>query len=217
MGPKLIMIRAMAWQTAEFFLVILAFMFAFGVSTQGLMYHNVPVDLELVKNVFLPAFFIIGGEYYTKDDMLAVNYCEVNDTSRYSTDQYDHADCMDITGTPVALSIYVFYLLILNILLVNILIAIFTNTFSSIEAESDKIWRYQKYNLIYEYFHKPIFFPPFTLLYYLYLATIKLCFYILRGTVFKSLKPSKKNVFLRLFFYLSQKYRNGFSKWLYFE
>ncbi len=211
MGPKLIMIRAMAWQTVEFFLVILAFMFAMGVSTQGLMYHNMPVNLDLIKNVFLPAFFIIGGEYYTKDDMLNNKYCEVNDTTRYETDKYTYGDCMDKNGTPVALGIYVIYLLVLNILLVNLLIAIFTNTYDEIEAESDKIWKTQRYTLVYEYFHKPTIFSPFTALYYMYYFTVKFGLRFLRATILKDLKPSKQNFFLRLFFHLSQKYRNGFS------
>ena len=79
LGPKLIMIRAIGWKTVEFFFVIFAFMFAFGVSTQGLMYHNMPLDLELVKNMFLPAFWVIGGEYINVDNMLAVDSCQIND------------------------------------------------------------------------------------------------------------------------------------------
>lgn len=35
-----------------------------------MMYHNVPLDKELMKNVFFPAFFVIGGEYYTADSIL---------------------------------------------------------------------------------------------------------------------------------------------------
>ena len=211
------MIRAMAWQTAEFFLVILAFMFAMGVSTQGLMYHNVPVDLKLIKNVFLPAFFVIGGEYYTKDDMLNVPNCAIIDTNRTQTDIYSHEDCMDINGTPVALSIYVIYLLVLNILLVNLLIAIFTNTYSEIEAESDKIWMTQRYTLVYEYFHKPTIFSPFTGLYYLYYFTVRFGSRMLRASVCINLKPSKQSKLKSAFFNLSQKYRNGFSMKCYFS
>lgn len=35
-----------------------------------MMYHNLPLDKELLKNVFYPAFFVIGGEYYTDDTIL---------------------------------------------------------------------------------------------------------------------------------------------------
>ena len=42
-------------------------MFAFGVSTQALMYPNQALDKTLLNNIFFPSFFVIGGEYYTKD------------------------------------------------------------------------------------------------------------------------------------------------------
>jgi hypothetical protein len=42
-------------------------MFAFGVSTQALMYPNQALDKALLNNIFFPSFFVIGGEYYTKD------------------------------------------------------------------------------------------------------------------------------------------------------
>ena len=172
-----------------------------------------PLDLELVKNVFLPAFFVIGANYILTDEILVNNVCQINDTSRYYTDQYSYDDCKDTNGQWIALSLYVIYILLLTVLLLNLLIAIFTNTFEDIESESDKIWKFQRYNLIYEYFQKTIFVPPFTFVYYLYAFTIKSGLMALRATIFKQLKPSKDNRLVRLFFYLSQKYRNGFSKY----
>lgn len=71
LGPKLIMIRIMLIDNLlSYLLIILSFMFAFGVSTQALMYHNVPLNRKLLANVFFPAYWIIGGEYYTKDSIL---------------------------------------------------------------------------------------------------------------------------------------------------
>ena len=37
-------------------------------------------------------------------------------------------------------------------------------TFSNIQANSEKVWRYYRYSLIYEYFDKPTLPPPFNLL-----------------------------------------------------
>ena len=48
-------------------------MFAFGVSTQALMFPNQALDDNLLRSVFFPAFFIIGGEYYTRDTIMAGN------------------------------------------------------------------------------------------------------------------------------------------------
>ena len=54
-------------------MIILVFMFAFGVSTQGLMYSNQNLDKDLIKNIFLPAYFIIGGEYFTRDTIMGAS------------------------------------------------------------------------------------------------------------------------------------------------
>jgi hypothetical protein len=45
-------------------------MLAYGVATQALMYHNQEPNLELLKNVFFPAYFVIGGEYYQRETLM---------------------------------------------------------------------------------------------------------------------------------------------------
>jgi len=45
-------------------------MFAFGVSTQALLYPNQSLNSDLLKSVFFPAYFVIGGEYYTRSDIM---------------------------------------------------------------------------------------------------------------------------------------------------
>ena len=74
-------------------LIVILFMFAFGVSTQALMYHNQELNSKLLKNVFFPAYFIIGGEYYTRDVIMGADKCEIADTNRSITDQYSQDDC----------------------------------------------------------------------------------------------------------------------------
>jgi hypothetical protein len=39
-------------------------MFAFGAVTQALMYHNQALSYNLFTNVFLPAYFVLGGQYF---------------------------------------------------------------------------------------------------------------------------------------------------------
>jgi hypothetical protein len=53
-----------------FMLIVLLFMFAFGVSTQSLLYHNQNLDSKLLRNVFFPSYFVIGGEYYTRNSIM---------------------------------------------------------------------------------------------------------------------------------------------------
>jgi hypothetical protein len=109
-----------------FIFIVIVFMFAFGVSTQALMYHNQTLDIELLKNVFFPAYFVIGGEYYTRDLVMSAGECVQNGTlDPFEMTRYTQDDCPEKTGAKVTLALYVLYLIILNILLVNLLIAIF--------------------------------------------------------------------------------------------
>jgi len=56
-----------------FFIIIFLFIFAFGVSTQALLYPNQVLDENLLSNVFFPSFFVIAGEYYTRELIMSGN------------------------------------------------------------------------------------------------------------------------------------------------
>lgn len=64
------MIRRMINELTFFMFIVIVFIFAYGVSTQALMYHNQEPDLSLLKNVFFPAYFVIGGEYYEREKLM---------------------------------------------------------------------------------------------------------------------------------------------------
>ena len=83
-------------------------------------------------------------------------------------DKYDQLDCPEYFGTQFSLGLMVIYIVILNILLVNLLVAIFSNTYSEVETESDKIWKFLQYSLIKEYFYRPFLSTPFTIVYHIY-------------------------------------------------
>jgi hypothetical protein len=73
LGPKVLMIRKMAISLAYFCLIILVFMFAVGVSTQAVMYPNQELNRMLVVNVFFPAYFYLGGEFYTRNTIMSAD------------------------------------------------------------------------------------------------------------------------------------------------
>lgn len=128
LGPKLFMIRRMLNELTYFMFIVIVFVFAYGVATQALMYHNQDPDLSLLKNVFFPAYFVIGGEYYEREKLMEVDECEAagqNETELALTDRYTQDDCPEANGAKVSLGLLVVYLILLNILLVNLLIAIF--------------------------------------------------------------------------------------------
>lgn len=50
--------------------------------------------------------------------------------------------------------------------MVNLLIAMFSNTFQRVQDNADEIWKYQRYWLVYEYVNTPLFPPPLNTLSY---------------------------------------------------
>jgi hypothetical protein len=66
------------YELMYFMFIVIVFLFAFGVSTQSLMYHNQELDAGLLKQVFFPSYFVIGGEYYTWEDILNGIYFRID-------------------------------------------------------------------------------------------------------------------------------------------
>lgn len=74
-----------------------------------------------------------------------------------------------VTGrwiTPVVMSMY---LLVANILLINLLIAVFNNIFMEVNAISHQVWMFQRFTVVMEYEQKPILPPPFIFICHLFL------------------------------------------------
>ena len=67
----------------KFLLFIVLFIFAFGVSTQALLFPNQNLDLNLLGNIFYSSFLVMmGGDYEYKDVMYqAANF---GGTCKYS-------------------------------------------------------------------------------------------------------------------------------------
>ena len=52
------------------------------------------------------------------------------------------------------------YMLVANVLLLNLLIALFSSTYSRIEAMAVQYYKFGQYHLVREYFYKPVLPPP---------------------------------------------------------
>ena len=82
--------------------------------------------------------------------------------------------------TETWLAIYIICILFVIKLLLyfcNARIAIFflSNTFSKVQANSNQIWKFQRYQLILEYAHRPVLVPPFIIFNHLYLMYKACC------------------------------------------
>lgn len=58
-------------------LIVFLFIFAFGVCSHALLFQNSPLDLALLSNIFLPSYFIMGGEYFTQSTIMAGKFFSI--------------------------------------------------------------------------------------------------------------------------------------------
>ena len=73
-------------------------------------------------------------------------------------------------------------------LITYVAIYISSNTFSEVQEKSDQIWKYERYDLVIEYYNRPGLIPPFILLAHIW----SLLTYIYKSC-FKETKPQITN------------------------
>ena len=130
--------------------------------TFKLAYNNqnykivIPIENSLAGRVadihyLLPKYKLqIHGEYFLDDP-------EINTTVFGTPKRNSYAE-------PIALIYLAVYLLIANILLLNLLVAIFNSTYEKIMQEASQHWRFHRYRLIMEYARRCFLCPPFSLI-----------------------------------------------------
>lgn len=79
----------------------------------------------------------------------------------------DEPPCL--TGRWINPAVMAIYLLIANILLINLLIAVFNNIFMEVNAISHQVWMFQRFTVVMEYEQKPILPPPLILFCHIFL------------------------------------------------
>ncbi|CAF3534340.1 unnamed protein product [Rotaria sp. Silwood1] len=141
LGPKLVMIGEMVHDLKFFMLMLTVFILGFGVSSYSLIYGANPFNWDLPRRIIDFAYWQIFGEL-TSLDIFGHNYRP--------------------NGYAVFI-LLVCYMAIVSILLVNLLIAMFSNTFDRLETDTDRIWKFQRYSLICEYLSRPALPPPLVL------------------------------------------------------
>ncbi|KAF6029210.1 hypothetical protein EB796_012489 [Bugula neritina] len=126
LGPKIIMIKNMIVDLM-FFLVILALMIlTFGVVYQSILHPETTLAWGLINSVIYKPYFQMYGELFLED---------FGDGYRW-----------------VLLGIY---MILTNVLLLNLLIAMFSYTFERVQEKSEILWKYNYYGVVYEHFDRP--------------------------------------------------------------
>ncbi|CEF65614.1 Transient receptor potential cation channel subfamily M member 1 [Strongyloides ratti] len=151
-GPYITMAGKMVLNMSYIIVMLLVTLMAFGLSRQAITYPHEKFNWLLVRNIFYKPYFMLYGEVYAGE----IDTCGDEGTN-----------C--VPGGWIPPIIMTIFLLVANILLINMLIAIFNNIFTITNAMSQQVWMFQRYSQVLEYQDTPIIPPPFTPLIHLYL------------------------------------------------
>ncbi|NXO66546.1 TRPM3 protein, partial [Phainopepla nitens] len=137
-----------------FVIIMLVVLMSFGVARQAILFPNEEPSWKLAKNIFYMPYWMIYGEVFA--DQIDPP-CGQNET-REDGKIIQLPPCK--TGAWIVPAIMACYLLVANILLVNLLIAVFNNTFFEVKSISNQVWKFQRYQLIMTFHERPVLPPP---------------------------------------------------------
>ncbi|CAF3545898.1 unnamed protein product [Rotaria socialis] len=146
LGPKLAMIRKMTNDLLLFIIIIVIFIFGYGITSRSMTaYGTFDLDgRQFFRNIVYPVYYFVLGKF---DDELA---------------QLDITP--DVNTTIATQVMLAFHMLIVNILLLNLLIALFSNTINDVQTQAYHIWAYDRCAFIRDFYFQPPLFPPFRFL-----------------------------------------------------
>ncbi|GMS99731.1 hypothetical protein PENTCL1PPCAC_21906, partial [Pristionchus entomophagus] len=147
LGPYITMAGQMVIAMMYVIVLLVVPMCAFGVVRQSITFPSQYKEFkwELVRNIFYKPYFMLYGEVYAGE----IDTCNDEDVN-----------C--VTGGFVPPILMTIFLLVANILMINMLIAIFNNIFNTINAQSQEVWLFRQYSQLLEYNETPTLPPPFT-------------------------------------------------------
>lgn len=111
-GPKLVMIGLMMKELFWFLVILIFIILGYGIASQSILFPNSKLDFNLIKKIFYKAYFQIHGELFLDD---------FENQSCNST----ISSCPTDIGKEIAPILLAFYILFTNVLMLNLLIAIF--------------------------------------------------------------------------------------------
>ncbi|XP_063432248.1 transient receptor potential cation channel subfamily M member 2-like isoform X2 [Mytilus trossulus] len=155
LGPKIIMIKEMLKDLFRFIGILFVFMIGVGVLYHANMYpaHRdmwSAVDWKywrIWKIIYIPYFQIYAETYLEKFEENSTTPCTTIQSEWESNPDMDRCNEYDWI-LPVITALY---MLMSNLLLVNLLIAVFSYRFGLVQEKSEKWWRYMRYEVIMDY------------------------------------------------------------------
>ncbi|KAL6113706.1 trpm1 [Pungitius sinensis] len=174
LGPYVMMIGKMMIDMLYFVVIMLVVLMSFGVARQAILHPDEEPTWRLARNIFYMPYWMIYGEVFADSiDLYAMEINPPCGDNMYDEDGKKFPPC--IPGAWLTPAIMACYLLVANILLVNLLIAVFNNTFFEVKSISNQVWKFQRYQLIMTFHDRPILPPPLIVIPHIYILLKRLC------------------------------------------
>uniref|UniRef100_A0A671RDV8 Transient receptor potential cation channel subfamily M member 4-like n=1 Tax=Sinocyclocheilus anshuiensis TaxID=1608454 RepID=A0A671RDV8_9TELE len=168
LGPKIIIVGKMVKDVFFFLFFLGVWLMAYGVANQALLYSYDSRPGWIIRRVFYRPYMHIYGQI-PLDEIDADKRQERECTDNVTLIHQGAEPCPQSDANWLVLILLSVYLLVTNILLVNLLIAMFSYTFNKVQEHSDVHWKFQRYNLIVEYHSRPCLSPPFIIISHLHI------------------------------------------------
>ena len=162
------MIGRMLEKMIYYITLMLVVLMSYGVFRQSVLYPHEEFSWFLVRDIFFKPYFMIYGELFAGD----IDPPCGNGTKPDGTFDPDMPPCE--TGRWLNPLLMTCYLLVANILLLNLLIAVFNSIFLRTNVFSHQIWKFNRFSVVMEYEQKPALPPPLIIFSHLYLI-VKWC------------------------------------------
>ncbi|XP_061561791.1 transient receptor potential cation channel subfamily M member 1-like isoform X2 [Phycodurus eques] len=174
LGPYVMMIGKMMIDMLYFVVIMLVVLMSFGVARQAILHPDEEPTWRLARNIFYMPYWMIYGEVFADSiDLYAMEINPPCGDNLYDEDGKKLPPC--IPGAWLTPAIMACYLLVANILLVNLLIAVFNNTFFEVKSISNQVWKFQRYQLIMTFHDRPVLPPPLIVFPHVFIVLKRLC------------------------------------------
>uniref|UniRef100_A0A1I8IYQ2 LSDAT_euk domain-containing protein n=1 Tax=Macrostomum lignano TaxID=282301 RepID=A0A1I8IYQ2_9PLAT len=171
LGPYLVMIGRMIRDLFHFWVVFLVLVTGYGIAQQAILFPNSFKEAGLIKDVYQRAFYQIFGEFQL-DIMQGELPCTF-DEDEWANNTMPR--CATPEGTWISPILLAAYIILANVLMLNLLIATFAHTFNTLKGHTNDTWRFMRISLVREYSEKPCLPPPLIIFSHAYQLIRLLC------------------------------------------
>ncbi|XP_066486109.1 transient receptor potential cation channel subfamily M member 8 isoform X3 [Tiliqua scincoides] len=177
LGPKIIMLQRMLIDVFFFLFLFAVWMVAFGVARQGILRKNEHRWEWIFRSVIYEPYLAMFGQYPDDIDGTTYSFEHCTFTGNESKPLCVEVDSNNHPRFPewITIPLVCIYMLSTNILLVNLLIAMFGYTVGSVQENNDQVWKFQRYFLVQEYCSRLMIPFPFVIFAYIYMVMRKCC------------------------------------------